>query len=151
MRAKNRQMAEETAALDHIDREILNILSRDGRIPWQTLGERVHLSANAAAERARRLLRSGVITGYGARVNPAALGRTLEAVVEVRALDNQRFESGVLERDEVNWLAHVTGRFDFQLHVACAGTAGLDDLLRWFKEELTVVESLTTVVLRRLR
>lgn len=144
-------MTSESVVLDAIDREILSILARDGRIPWQTLGERVHLSANAAADRARRLLRLGVITGYGAQVNHAALGRTLEAVVEVRALDNHRFETGVLQRDEVTWMAHVTGRFDFQLHVACAGTTGLDDLLRWFKEELTVVESLTTVVLRRLR
>lgn len=143
-------MPDESVVLDAIDHEILSILARDGRIPWQTLGERVHLSANAAADRARRLLRLGVISGYGARVNAAALGRTLEAVVDVRALDNERFEREVLKRDEVTWVALVTGRFDYQLHVACAGTAGLDDLLRWFKDELTVVESLTTVVLRRL-
>jgi Lrp/AsnC family leucine-responsive transcriptional regulator len=144
-------MTDETVVLDPIDREILSILANDGRIPWQTLGDRVHLSANAAAERARRLMRSGVITGYGARMNPAALGRTLEAVIEVRAADNHRFEQGALEREEVTWMAHVTGRFDFQLHVACAGTMGLDALLAWFKQELTMVESLTTVILRRLR
>lgn len=144
-------MTGETVVLDQIDSEILSILTNDGRIPWQTLGDRVHLSANAAAERARRLMRLGVITGYGARVNPAVLGRTLEAIIEVRAADNHRFERGALEREEVTWMAHVTGRFDFQLHVACAGTMGLDALLAWFKEELTVVESLTTVILRRLR
>jgi Lrp/AsnC family transcriptional regulator, leucine-responsive regulatory protein len=144
-------MAEENLALDRIDSEILKILQRDGRIPWQVLGERVHLSANAAAERVRRLQRRGIVTGFGARIDPAALGRTLEAIVEVRARDNDLFEARVLERDEVTWLAHITGRFDFQLHVACDGTRGLDDFLKWLKDELTVVESLTTVVLRRLR
>ena len=144
-------MAEETAALDRTDREILNILREDGRIPWQLLGQRVHLSANAAAERVRRLQRRGVVTGFGARVDPAALGRTLEAVVEVRAADGDLFSRAVLERDEVTWMAHVTGRFDFQLHVACDGTKGLDELLMWFKDELTVIESLTTIVLRRFR
>lgn len=144
-------MAAENAVLDAIDREILSILRRDGRIPWQTLGDRVHLSANAAAERARRLMRSGVITGYGAQVDPAALGRTLEALVEVRALDNERFVDGALAHEDVTSLTIITGRFDYQVQVACAGTGGLDELLRHFKDDLTVVESLTTVVLRRLR
>lgn len=149
--ARNAHVAVEPVVLDAVDREILSVLSKDGRIPWQTLGDRVHLSANAAADRARRLMRRGVITGYGARVDQAALGRTLEAVVEVRALDSRRFEAGALERDEVTSLTVVTGRFDYQVQVACEGTAGLDELLRWFKSELSVVESLTTVILGRLR
>jgi Lrp/AsnC family transcriptional regulator, leucine-responsive regulatory protein len=144
-------MAEEFVAFDQIDRQIIDILRTDGRIPWQLLGERVHLSPNAAAERARRLQRRGVITGYGAQIDQAALGRNLEAVVEVRATDGDLFRQAVLQRDEVTWMAHVTGRFDFQLHVACDGTPGLDRLLMWFKDELTVVESLTTIVLRRFR
>jgi Lrp/AsnC family transcriptional regulator, leucine-responsive regulatory protein len=144
-------MAEEFVAFDQIDRQIIDILRTDGRIPWHLLGERVHLSPNAAAERARRLQRRGVITGYGAQIDQAALGRNLEAVVEVRATDGDLFRQAVLQRDEVTWMAHVTGRFDFQLHVACDGTPGLDRLLMWFKDELTVVESLTTIVLRRFR
>ncbi|MEZ5274262.1 MAG: AsnC family transcriptional regulator [Ilumatobacteraceae bacterium] len=52
-------MAAETVVLDRIDSEILSILRDDARIPYQTLGDRVHLSANAAAERVRRLVRQG--------------------------------------------------------------------------------------------
>ncbi|NCZ93800.1 MAG: AsnC family transcriptional regulator, partial [Actinobacteria bacterium] len=46
--------------MDSVDREILGILQSDGRISWQMLGDRVHLSPNAAAERVRRLMREGV-------------------------------------------------------------------------------------------
>ena len=70
-------MADETVSIDKIDREILSILQTDGRIAWQTLGDRVHLSPNAVAERVRRLTRTGVIKGFRAEINQAALGRTL--------------------------------------------------------------------------
>ena len=70
-------MATETVALDKIDKQILSILQTDGRISWQMLGDRVHLSANAVAERVRRMTRAGVIRGFKAEVNQAALGRTL--------------------------------------------------------------------------
>ncbi|NCV47663.1 MAG: AsnC family protein, partial [Actinobacteria bacterium] len=55
-------MTAESTVLDTTDREILSVLKSDARIPWQMLGERVGLSANAAADRVRRLLRRGVIT-----------------------------------------------------------------------------------------
>jgi len=77
-------MTVEKLVLDRVDREILSILQTDGRIPWQTLGDRVHLSPNAVADRVRRLTRSGVIQGFGARVNQGSLGRTLEAVINAR-------------------------------------------------------------------
>ena len=48
-------MATETVVLDKIDKQILSILQTDGRISWQLLGDRVHLSANAVAERVRRM------------------------------------------------------------------------------------------------
>ena len=67
-------MARPRPTLDDIDHDILAVLARDGRIGWQALGPRVGLSANAAAERVRRLERAGVITGYTVRVDPIALG-----------------------------------------------------------------------------
>lgn len=143
-------MAADSATLDRIDREILDILRTDGRIPWQTLGARVHLSANAAAERARRLLRRGVIRRYSAEVDQAALGRDLEAVIDVVvAGDHVAFVDAVRQRDEVFWMAHITGRFEYRMNVACAGTRGLDELLAWMRSQ-GAGETYTTVVLRRL-
>ncbi|MFZ9727243.1 MAG: Lrp/AsnC family transcriptional regulator, partial [Ilumatobacteraceae bacterium] len=57
-------MTSETAAIDKIDNDILEILKLDARIPWQMLGERIGLSANAAADRVRRLMRRGVISRF---------------------------------------------------------------------------------------
>ena len=143
-------MADETVSIDKIDREILSILQTDGRIAWQTLGDRVHLSPNAVAERVRRLTRTGVIKGFRAEINHAALGRTLEAVIDARMPHTQGFDDAVMKRDDVLWASHVTGESDITLAVACDGTAGLDSLLRWLQRE-GATETRTDVVLRKIR
>lgn len=144
-------MAENHAAVDRVDREILGVLVEDGRIPWQTLGARVHLSPNAAADRVRRLIRSGVIKGFTAVIDQGRLGRSLEAVIDVRVADTTAFRLGALSCEEVTSLLHVTGRSDYQVHVACEGTAGLNQLLWRFRDEFGAIESHTTVVLERDR
>jgi Lrp/AsnC family leucine-responsive transcriptional regulator len=59
--------------LDRLDRRILDILQREGRISMTELGERIGLSTSPVAERVRRLERERVITGWYARVDPRAL------------------------------------------------------------------------------
>ena len=144
-------MAATSTSLDRIDSEILTILRDDARIPYQTLGDRVHLSANAAADRVRRLVRTGVIRRFTIDIDQSQLGRDLEAVIDVRVRDVDQFRRGALTCPEVTWLAHVTGRTDYQLHVSCAGTAGLNELLTRFTREFGAEETLTTVVLERAR
>ena len=77
--------AENLASLDRIDSEILTILRDDAPYPLPTLGEHVHLSANAAADRVRRLVRIGVIRRFTIEIEQAKFGRDLEAVIDVRA------------------------------------------------------------------
>lgn len=144
-------MTEESTALDPIDREILGVLENDARIGWSELGARVRLSPNAAAERVRKLVRQGVIRRFTTELDQARLGRTLDAVIDVRVDNSSRFRDGALRCEEVTWLAHVTGRTDFQVHVSCAGTAGLNSLLTHFREQLGAIETLTTVVLEQVR
>jgi Lrp/AsnC family transcriptional regulator, leucine-responsive regulatory protein len=142
-------MTADSAVLDDIDHMILSVLRDDARIPYQSLGERVHLSANAARDRVRRLLRLGVVRRFTIDIDHGRLGRDLEAVIDVRTADVDRFRRGALSCPEVTWLAHVTGRTDFQLHVSCDGTAGLNALLQRFTREFGATETLTTVVLER--
>jgi Lrp/AsnC family leucine-responsive transcriptional regulator len=69
--------------LDRLDLKILDVLQRQGRISMTELGQQIGLSTSPVAERVKRLERRGVLTGYHARVNPAALGRTLLVFVEI--------------------------------------------------------------------
>ena len=142
-------MATETVVLDKIDKQILSILQTDGRISWHMLGDRVHLSANAVAERVRRMTRAGVIRGFKAEVNQAALGRTLEAVIDARMPHTQGFDDAVMKRDDVLWAAHVTGVPDVKILVACEGTEGLDEFLQWLQKQ-GAADTRTDVVLRHI-
>jgi Lrp/AsnC family leucine-responsive transcriptional regulator len=70
--------------LDATDWRLLAELQADARLSFKELARRIHLSPPAVAERVRRLEQAGVITGYGARVNPAGAGQPLLAFVQLR-------------------------------------------------------------------
>ena len=92
-----------------------------------------------------------MITGFTATVDPGAAGRRLHALIEVNmgpGHTNDSFEAAVAKLEAVTDADHVTGRFDYQLRVACRDTAELDRLLRQLKTQLGVVETETRVVLR---
>jgi Lrp/AsnC family leucine-responsive transcriptional regulator len=137
--------------MDAIDREILSALVEDARLSYRELGERVSLSANATAERVRRLRESGVIAGFRAIIDPAAAGRTLVALMDVRLESpdaSQRFERLIDQLEEVTDAAHVTGRFDYAIRVATEDPADLDRLIRTLKTKGGVIETDTRIVLR---
>jgi Lrp/AsnC family transcriptional regulator, leucine-responsive regulatory protein len=137
--------------VDATDGEILRLLRADGRMSWQELGAAVGLSANAAADRVRRLRRAGVITGFVALVDPAAGGRHLEALVGVRLApdtDSDEFAVAVARLEPVGEVLHLTGAPDYQLRVACRDTAELDALLRTLRQRHGAADTETTIVLR---
>ena len=139
------------AAMDATDSEILRLLREDARLSWRQLGAAVGLSANAAADRVRRLRRAGVITGFTALVDPAAGGRTLEALVGVTlaaGVDSDEFAVAADRLEQVAEVLHLTGAPDYQLRVACRDTAELDALLRTLRLRLGAADTETTIVLR---
>jgi Lrp/AsnC family leucine-responsive transcriptional regulator len=140
-------MAEEIEALDTLDREILSVLKDDARIPWQMLGERVGLSANAAADRVRRLIRRKIISRFTVTVDQRRLGRSLSAIIDARIATTPKFDDALRKRDDVVWAAHVTGVPDVKILVACEGTEGLDQFLQWLHKQ-GATDTRTDVVLR---
>jgi len=140
-------MASETEVIDKIDHQILGILKQDARIPWQLLGDRVGLSANAAADRVRRMMRRGVITRFTTVVDQRTLGRSLSAIVDARVTTSAKFDEALRRRSDVVWAAHVTGVPDVKIMVACEGTEGLDEFLQWLAKQ-GATDTRTDVVLR---
>ena len=72
-----------TGIVDDIDARIIAALIKDARTSYALIGQEVGLSAPAVKRRVGRLRASGAITGFSARVDPAALGWTTEAYVEL--------------------------------------------------------------------
>nr|CEL22617.1 Transcriptional regulator, AsnC family [Kibdelosporangium sp. MJ126-NF4]CTQ89759.1 Transcriptional regulator, AsnC family [Kibdelosporangium sp. MJ126-NF4] len=139
--------------MDAIDRTILTELIRDGRLSFRDLAARVRLSPTAAAERVRRLRESGVISGFQAQVDLAALGRPLRAFIDVRLRpgpDHADLEASLLDLPAVLGGVHVTGRWDYTLTVACRDVPELDELVMALPRDHGVVEMNTRLVLREL-
>ena len=113
-----RTLKEASRVLDKLDRHILRILQREGRISMKDLGERVGLSITPCIERVKRMERDGVITGYYAKVDPAALGARLLVFVEITlnqksAMAFEQFRREVLRIPEVQECHLVSGDFDY--------------------------------------
>lgn len=79
----------EETGLDSMDAAILRELCADARIPRAELSRRVGLSAPSVADRIRRLEDVGIISGYGARIDPARLGYGLTILIRARPLPGE--------------------------------------------------------------
>ena len=123
------------SALDQLDCAIVEELQQRGDIPNVELARAVGLSPAATLRRVARLRDDGVITGVHARVDPERVGAGLQAFVLV-VLDEhdtdsaERFARAVAQLPQVLRADAVSGADDVLLHVAAAGTAELQDVLR---------------------
>lgn len=119
--------------LDKIDLKILAALQSDGRMTKLRLAEAVNLSPTACWERLSRLEKSGVITGYTARINANKLGRRTTVLVEIMLKSHQqpdfrRFEAAVLDEPSI---------------VACDATGGgVDYILKVVSEDIDAYQRL---------
>ena len=120
--------------LDHVDREILFQLARDGRLSNVELARRVGLTPPPCLRRVKRLEDAGVITGYRAQISPEALGRSLEVVLSVDIAVNdlhtvEEFESRVAALEEVVEFRRMFGRPDYYIRVAVADQVAYEKFL----------------------
>ncbi len=125
-----------TTVIDRIDRAILAALIADGRLSFRDLAAAVSLGPTATADRVRRLVAQGVVTGFSAAVDPAALGRPLEVACDVRLrpdVTGEAFEAALPGIPAVTDAVHLTGAADYLLRLACADPADLDATVRALK------------------
>jgi DNA-binding Lrp family transcriptional regulator len=112
-----------SCTMDSIDRAILAELQADGRLTITELADRVRLTPGPCHRRLRELERSGVITGYRALVDPAAVGMGFEALVQVTldrgdAITVAAFEAALADLPQVRHAERLFGDPDYLLRVA---------------------------------
>src|SRR4029453_2471188 len=120
--------------MDAIDRAIIAQLEREGRLTNTELASRVNLSPTPCLRRVRNLERAGVIRGYHAAVDPAAIGRGFQVVlhIEMAVQDRERseaFERAVEQLDEVTECRRMFGRPDYLVFIAVSDAAAYEQLL----------------------
>ena len=139
--------ATETSKIDEFGLHILRELQADGRISVLDLAKRVSLSPTPCARRLAQLVESGVIEGFGARVDPRALGLSVEVMVAVKLERHanaipEDFRRRILEREEVVACFAMTGDTDYLLHVM---VPDIDSLNRFLMQEVLHIEGVRDV------
>jgi Lrp/AsnC family leucine-responsive transcriptional regulator len=135
--------------VEEIDRKIVSLLARNGRMSFTELARQAGLSVSAVHQRVRRLEQDGVITGYAATFNPEDVGLPLTAFVSVKPFDPaapddipQRLE----HLTAIEACYSVAGYENYILKVRVSSPAALEDLLYQIRT-LGGASTRTTVVL----
>ena len=124
-----------SAHLDKLDRRILALLQRDARLPAETIGAEVGLSASAVQRRLARLREDGIITGEVAVVDPRSVGRPLTMIVDlVVEGDRKELVAGLkhwIEREAaVQEAWYVTGDEDYVLVVTARDVDAYEQMMQ---------------------
>ena len=139
--------------LDDIDRQIVAQLLENARASYAQVGDAVGLSAPAVKRRVDRLRHNGVITGYAAVVDPAALGWTTEAFIEIfctGATAPEQIYASVRKHPEVVAAYTVTGDASALVHLRARDIQHLEQALERLRRERNIVQTKTSIVLSRL-
>jgi DNA-binding Lrp family transcriptional regulator len=148
--------ASEAGDLDETDRRILRELTRDARLPNNTLAQRAGIAPSTCLARVRALRERGVIRGYHADIDPAAVGRPLQAMVAVRLQAGARghlrsFVAGMARLPEVLNVFFLAGKDDFLLHVAAASTQALRNFVEDLSASGDVAYTETSLIFEHVR
>ncbi|MEJ6004194.1 Lrp/AsnC family transcriptional regulator [Paucibacter sp. AS339] len=143
--------------LDAIDRNILNELQRDGRLPNIELAQRVHLSPSACLRRVKHLEEAGVIAQYVALLNPKAVGKqgTSYTIINLERMTTAAlasFEQAVRDSPDILDCFYVAGTNDYVIRFAYKDAEDLErfhtDVLMQLPE---VARSNSMLVLRTIK
>lgn len=143
--------------MDRTDARILRRLQQNSSPSLNDLADAVGLSPSACHRRVKLLEKSGVIAGYSARLDRAALGLTIQAFVEISLTSQseeslQAFEAAVIGTEEILECHLMTGSADYMLRVAARDVADFEHIHRNRLSRLPGVASMQSgFVLRSIR
>jgi DNA-binding Lrp family transcriptional regulator len=138
---------------DAIDAQIVALMREDARRSFQDVGRRVGLSAPAVKRRVDRLEAAGVIRGYTAVVDPAALGWGTRGVVSLFCegrMSAAEVRAAVAPHPEVAAAYTIAGQASALLHVLARDTGHLEEALERIRSAPGVSGTQTQVVLSTL-
>lgn len=139
--------------LDQLDRQIVGVLLEDGRATFAQVGDRVGLSAPAVKRRVDRLMATGAIAGFTARIDPAAVGWTTEGYVELYCQGSTSPDDirRVVDRQpEVASASTVTGEADAILHILATDMRHFEQVVERIAGERFVVRTKSVIVMSAL-
>jgi len=148
---------QKTSELDETDLRILRMLRNDSRTSLQEIGKQVGLSTSPCWQRIKRMEEAGVLKGYTAKIDLAALGYHDTLIVQLTLQHHseevlEEFEQALAAIPEVVEAYLVSGEYDYWLRIVAKDTRDYERLLREKLYRIPGIRhSVSTFVLRELK
>jgi DNA-binding Lrp family transcriptional regulator len=139
--------------LDRLDADLLALLVEDARRSYADLGARVGLSASAVKRRVDRLREEGAITGFTVRLDPEALGWSVEGYVELYcriSTPPDAIRAVVSRFPEVVDASTISGEADALLRILAADMRHFERVLEQIGAQPFVARTKSVLVLSPL-
>lgn len=133
--------------LDPIDSEILELLSKNGKLGNKEIAAKIGLSTTPTFERIRRLERKGIIKGYVAVLDKTKIGKGLKVFCQVSLKSHnleiiEGFEKAVIHLNEVSACYHIAGDFDYSLFIE---VTDMEEYQVFLKQKLANIPNIANV------
>ena len=121
--------------MNQLDKKILETLQRQSDISNKDLAAMNNLAESSMLNRVKNLKEKGIIKAYRAVIDPKAIGYQVQALIMINLSQHQiqsiaSFEEKLLQIPEVKVGYHITGRYDYALHVVLRDIDHLANLLK---------------------
>ncbi|CDU14537.1 Lrp/AsnC family transcriptional regulator [Vibrio coralliirubri] len=142
--------------MDRIDRHLLELLQKDGRLTTAELADEVGLSPSPCARRVKRLEEKGIIDGYRVSLSREQVGIAMSVFVEVSLNNHQevsidKFEAAVVEMEEVISCHVVSGAYDYLLEVVSPNLKAYEAFTRKLQRLSNVKDIHTHLAIRQVK
>ena len=141
------------AGIDELDRRLIGLLRDDARLPSAALARRLGVSRGTVQNRIDRLMSSGVLLGFTARLRGDAEGAPVRAImsIEVRSADTRAVVAALRRMPDVGRIHSTNGRWDLVAEINAGDLAALDRALTEIRALKAVANSETSILLSALK
>lgn len=139
--------------IDDIDKKILNLLQKNGRMTNAEIARQLHMAPSGILERIRKLEKSGVIKNYEARLDHKKLGLVLTVFILVKTADSVGstvIGHEIAKIEEVQEVFYIAGEFNYLVKARVSHTDALTALLKKFGRIEGIIDTRTTLVLQEI-
>lgn len=133
----------ENKEIDMLDRQLIKLLSEDGRMPAKEIAKNLKVSAPTIHSRLNSLVKRGILKVAG-MVDTFKVKDTLVAIIAIRVDDNGKMGQVIdqlMEFKNVHWAVAVTGRYDIFAEVIV--TKGIEWMFKFYEEEMSKIEGIS--------
>lgn len=133
----------ENRKLDDLDRQLIKLLTVDGRTPAKEIARNLEVSAPTVQSRVRSLIERGILR-VAAMIDTFKVKDMLVAIIAIRVDDNGKMGQVIdklMEFDNVSWAVAVTGRYDIFAEVVV--TEGIEWMFKFYEEEMSKVDGIS--------